>query len=78
VDTVVVFVVRYGTRHTSLSRTRLYDERRLRMDKLTIIGNLGQDPEMRYTPNGKAVTNFSVASNHKWTGADGEKHEQTV
>jgi single-strand DNA-binding protein len=48
------------------------------MDKLTIIGNLGQDPEMRYTPNGKAVTNFSVASNHKWTGADGEKHEQTV
>jgi len=48
------------------------------MDKLTIIGNLGQDPEMRYTPSGKAVTNFSVASNRSWTGQDGEKHEQTV
>jgi single-strand DNA-binding protein len=48
------------------------------MDKLTIIGNLGQDPEMRYTPAGKAVTNFSVASNRAWTGQDGEKHEQTV
>ena len=48
------------------------------MDKLTIIGNLGQDPEMRYTPSGKAVTNFSVASNRTWTGQDGEKHEQTV
>ena len=48
------------------------------MDKLTIIGNLGQDPEMRYTPSGKAVTNFSMASNRSWTGADGEKHEQTV
>ena len=48
------------------------------MDKLTIIGNLGQDPEMRYTPSGKPVTNFSVASNRTWTGQDGEKHEQTV
>ena len=48
------------------------------MDKLTIIGNLGQDPEMRYTPSGKAVTNFSVTSNRTWKGADGEKHEQTV
>ena len=48
------------------------------MDKVTIIGNLGQDPEMRYTPSGTPVTNFSVASNRKWTGADGEKHEQTI
>jgi single-strand DNA-binding protein len=48
------------------------------MDKLMIIGNLGQDPEMRYTPSGKAVTNFSVASNRTWTGQDGEKHEQVV
>ena len=48
------------------------------MDKLTIIGNLGQDPEMRYTPSGKPVANFSVASNRSWTGQDGEKHEQMV
>jgi single-strand DNA-binding protein len=48
------------------------------MDKLTIIGDLGQDPEMRYTPDGVPVTNFSVASNRTWTGEDGEKHEQTV
>jgi len=36
-----------------------------------IIGNLGRDPEMRYTPDGKPVTSFSVAVNKKW--ADGEK-----
>jgi len=48
------------------------------MDKLMIIGNLGQDPEMRYTPSGKAVTNFSVAANSTRKDQDGEKHEQTV
>jgi len=40
---------------------------------LTIVGNLGQDPELRYTPQGDAVTNFSLATNRTWTGADGEK-----
>lgn len=45
--------------------------------KITIVGNLGGDPEMRYLPNGKAVTNFSVATNRRWTGQDGEKKEET-
>lgn len=35
--------------------------------KVMIIGNLGGDPEMRYFPDGTAVTNFSVATNRKWT-----------
>jgi len=39
--------------------------------KLVIVGNLGRDPEMRYTPAGKAVTSFSVAVNRKWTNDDG-------
>ncbi len=46
--------------------------------KLTIVGNLGQDPEMRYTPDGTPVTNFSVATNRRWTAADGSQGEETV
>jgi single-strand DNA-binding protein len=45
--------------------------------KMILIGNLGRDPEMRYTPSGQAVTNFSMATNRKWTGNDGEKQEET-
>jgi len=47
------------------------------MNKMIVIGNLGRDPEMRYTPNGQAVTNFSVATNYKYTTADGEPREET-
>lgn len=46
--------------------------------KVTIIGNLGRDPEMRYTPDGTPVTNFSVATNRRWTSADGSQGEETV
>lgn len=46
--------------------------------KIVIVGNLGRDPEMRYTPAGKAVTNFSVATNRKYTGSNGEKVDETV
>jgi len=46
--------------------------------KLTIIGNLGRAPEMRYTPSGQAVTNLSVATTRKWTSNSGEKKEQTT
>lgn len=45
--------------------------------KATIIGNLGRDPEMRYTPNGKPVTSFSVACNRVYTASDGERREET-
>lgn len=43
---------------------------------ITIVGNLGGDPEMRYTPAGTAVANFSVATNRKWTNADGTAGEE--
>jgi len=45
--------------------------------KTIIIGNLGSDPEMRYTPSGSAVTNMSVAVNHKYT-KDGEVVEEVT
>lgn len=48
------------------------------MIKLEAIGHVGKDPDMSYTPNGKAVTRFSVATSRRWTGADGEKHEETT
>ncbi|MCP4360843.1 MAG: single-stranded DNA-binding protein [Chloroflexi bacterium] len=47
--------------------------------KIIIAGNLGNDPEMRYMPDGTAVTNFSVATNRRWTdGATGEPREETI
>lgn len=45
--------------------------------KVTLIGNLGGDPEMRYTPTGRAFTSFSVACNRTYTPADGERREET-
>ena len=47
------------------------------MNKIIVIGNLGQDPEMRYTSSGQSVTSFSVASNRKYTTASGESREET-
>jgi single-strand DNA-binding protein len=46
--------------------------------QLTIIGYLGQDPEMRYTPDGTPVTNFSVAASRKWNNSDGSQGEETT
>jgi len=42
-----------------------------------IIGHLGRDPEMRYTPSGRPVTTFSVATNRSWTTSDGERKTDT-
>ena len=47
------------------------------LNKIILIGNAGSDPEMRYTPNGKAVTSFRMATNHRYTGANGERREET-
>ncbi|MEM7032865.1 MAG: single-stranded DNA-binding protein [Chloroflexota bacterium] len=46
--------------------------------KVVIVGNLGSDPEMRYTPQGDAVTSFNVATNRRWTGGDGQPGEETT
>ena len=40
---------------------------------IIIVGNLGRDPEMRYTPSGQAVTNFSVATSLHYTASDGNQ-----
>ena len=46
--------------------------------KIVIVGNLGRDPEMRYTPSGQGVTNFSVATNRQYTASSGEKVKETT
>ncbi len=45
---------------------------------IIIVGNLGRDPEMRYTPSGQAVTNFSVATNRQYTGSNGQQVKETI
>jgi single-strand DNA-binding protein len=47
------------------------------LNKIMIIGNLGRDPEMRYTPSGKPVTTFSVATSRSWNTSEGEKRMET-
>jgi len=47
------------------------------MNKVLVAGNLGKDPEMRFTPGGSPVTTFSVAANRKYKKGDGEKVEAT-
>lgn len=43
-----------------------------------IVGNLGNDAEMRYTPNGQAVSSFDVATTRRWKDAQGQTHEETT
>lgn len=47
------------------------------LNKVMVIGYLGRDPEMRYTPSGRPVTSFSVATSRSWIAADGERREET-
>lgn len=47
------------------------------LNKVQIIGNLGSDPEMRFTANGQAVAKFRVACNRRYTTRDGEQREET-
>ncbi len=46
--------------------------------RIIIVGNLGRDPELRYTPSGTPVTNFSVATNRTYTNAQGEQVKETI
>jgi single-strand DNA-binding protein len=48
------------------------------VNKAILIGHLGKDPELRYTPGGRAVATFSMATSDQWAGQDGEKKESTV
>ncbi len=45
---------------------------------LILVGNLGRDPEMRYTPSGQAVANFTVAVNDNYTNSQGERVDRTI
>ncbi len=47
------------------------------LNKLMVIGNLGTDPEMRFTPNGNAVTSFRLATTRTYTTPDGERKQET-
>jgi single-strand DNA-binding protein len=47
------------------------------LNKIMVIGNLGSDPEMRYTPSGVPVTTFRIATSRKFTTRDGESREET-
>ena len=47
------------------------------VNKVILIGNLGADPELRYTPNGQAVCDVRLATNESWTDKNGQKQERT-
>jgi single-strand DNA-binding protein len=47
------------------------------LNKVMVIGHLGKDPEMRYTPSGRPVTTFTLAVSRTWSSADGERHTET-
>jgi single-strand DNA-binding protein len=47
------------------------------VNKVILIGNLGRDPEVRSTPSGQPVANFSLATNRRWKDRDGNRQEQT-
>ena len=47
------------------------------INKVILVGNLGRDPEVRYTPSGTAVANFTLATTETWTDRDGQKQSHT-
>jgi single-strand DNA-binding protein len=47
------------------------------LNKVMVIGNLGTDPEMRFTPNGNQVTSFRIASTRTYTTSEGERQQET-
>jgi len=47
------------------------------LNKVMLIGRLGRDPEMRYTPSGRPVTSFSLATSRSWNTSDGERRTET-
>ncbi len=47
------------------------------LNKVMLIGNLGADPEIKYTPAGRAVVNFRMATTRRWNTQDGERREET-
>ncbi|MBU8932593.1 MAG: single-stranded DNA-binding protein [candidate division Zixibacteria bacterium] len=48
------------------------------VNKVILVGRLGKDPELKYTTSSRAVVNFSLATNERWTSQDGQKQEKTT
>ena len=48
------------------------------VNKAILVGRLGKDPELKYTTNSRAVVNFTLATNERWTSQDGQKQEKTT
>jgi single-strand DNA-binding protein len=46
--------------------------------RIILVGNLGRDPELRYTPSGQAVCNLSVATNRRYTDSNGQQRDETI
>src|SRR5262245_54442705 len=63
---------------STISASILKGERVMSFNTITIVGYLGRDPELRYTPQGTAVCNFSVATTEKRKNARGEMEEHTI
>ena len=61
-----------------MARLTYFIERTKMFQQIQLIGNLGSDVEMRYTPSGVPVSSFSLAVNRSWTGADGQKQSKTT
>jgi single-strand DNA-binding protein len=64
--------------HFSITLLTMFNSRSINMfQKISIIGYLGKEPEMRYTEAGQAVTKLSVATSRKWKDSEGDKQETT-
>ena len=50
----------------------------LYLNRVTLVGNVGKDPELRHAPNGTAVANFSLATTNRWTDKQGARQEKTT
>ena len=61
-----------------LSPKYVYKEQKEMYQKVIIIGRLGRDPEMRYTPSGQPVTHLSVATDRRWTDQEGQQQQETT
>lgn len=78
-STISAFLRQDFNLSTCASRiTRRKARRNILYQKIIVVGNLGSDPEMRYMPDGTAVTNFSLATNRRWTDKSGEPREETI
>jgi single-strand DNA-binding protein len=61
-----------------ITHPKIKEERMAGINKVILIGRLGADPEVRYTPSGAAVANFNIATSEEWKDKDsGEKRERT-